>query len=102
MCPPYFKKFARTRWFGKEEALDQVGLMQHFHGCFSQVWSNWCAMVEARQKKKRLAEVTRTQPNSPASMILKNPKLELVRISTRRTINQSENIKPMIRNNDTK
>ena len=54
------------------------------------------------EKKKMLAEVTRRQPNSPASMILKNPNCSLVRISTRRTINQIDSKKPVIMNMHTK
>ena len=54
------------------------------------------------EKRKKLLEVIRRQAKIPAVMSLKNPKLALVRISTRMAINQSENIKPMIRNKDTK
>ena len=57
---------------------------------------------EEVEKTKKLLEVIRRQAKIPAGMSLKNPKLALVRKSTRMAINQSENIKPMIRNNDTK
>ena len=61
-------------------------------------FSKVMGLNNAVEKKKRLAKVIRRQANSPASMILKNPKDGFVRISHRRTINPSDIINPMIRN----
>ena len=49
-----------------------------------------------------MLEVIRRQAKIPAGMSLKNPKLALVRISTRRAINASDSMEPVIRNNDWK
>ena len=46
VCPPHFKKFARTRWFGKEECMDQIGLFEHVHGMCSSTYVDWVRKVD--------------------------------------------------------
>ena len=52
VCPRKFKKYARNRWFGKEVAIDQFGLLEHCHGLFSSTVKRWVAEVDGASKSK--------------------------------------------------